>query len=238
MKKRTGINCHTEICRKVNFYLLMCILLFVIYAGHSSAQHKHSPEESRQGSDTNKPGLQKTVTDSSVAIAKEFTINGRKKSIPDVWLVDQDGKKVRLYQDLIKDKTVAISFIYTSCTYICPMNGILFSKIQKELGERSGKDVFLISISMDPVTDTPQALTGWGKSFERKAGWTLLTGSLDEIGKVLEVFTGDSPGPKENHSSFFYVANDKAGKWEFMFSHMSSKDIVKKLDALIEETPN
>ncbi len=149
-----------------------------------------------------------------------------------MWLVNQDGGKVRLYEDLIKDKTVAISFIYTRCTYICPMNGNLFSKIQTELGERLGKDVFLISISMDPQIDTPQQLKTWGESFGRKQGWTLITGQVNDIGRVLKAFTGDAPGPTENHSTFFYIANDKTGIWDFMFGHMTSREVVEKIDEL------
>jgi protein SCO1/2 len=239
MKKRTGIEGNTELCGKISLSVaVMCVLLLVVFAACAPAQHKHPAEESVPVSDINKPNVTELVTDSPAATAKEFTVNGKKIPVPDVWLVNQDGKKVRLYRDLIKDKTVAISFIYTRCTYVCPMNGVLFSKIQTELGERLGKEVFLISISMDPIADTPQALTKWGSSFDRKAGWSLLTGSLDEISKVLKVFTGDAPGPRESHPSFFYIANDKSGKAEFMFSHMSANSIVKKIDALRQQTPD
>src|SRR5436309_689253 len=76
-------------------------------------------------------------------------------ALPDVTVVDQDGKRLRFYSDLVRGRTVAIDFIYTSCTTICPMLTANFRNVQQELGARVGKDITLISISIDPVTDTP-----------------------------------------------------------------------------------
>src|SRR6185295_7987397 len=82
--------------------------------------------------------------------------------IPDVEVLDQDGNVRHFYTDLIKDKTVAINFIFTNCTTICPPLGATFARVQKEMGDKVGKDVHFISISVDPVTDTPERLKAWG----------------------------------------------------------------------------
>src|SRR5688572_6035180 len=79
----------------------------------------------------------------------EIDIRGPKLKIPDLVLHDQDGKKVRFYSDLIKDKVVVLSFFYTSCTYTCTLQGKVFSELQSLLGERLGKSVFLISVTID-----------------------------------------------------------------------------------------
>ena len=84
-------------------------------------------------------------------------------SIPDLSLLDQQGRKIHFYSDLVKGKTVAINFIFTTCTTICPPLAATFAKTQKLLGDRLGKDVYLISVSVDPVTDTPERLRAWGK---------------------------------------------------------------------------
>lgn len=163
---------------------------------------------------------------------REITVRGRRVVIPDVTLVDQHGKKVRLYDDLIKGKTVAIGFFYTRCTYICTLHGKLFSNVQKGLGRRLGRDVFLISITMDPAFDTSARIAKWGRSYGRRAGWTLLTGSVDEVGKVLQAMTGDTAGPGETHGTGVYAGNDATESWDFMFVTMSATDVVRQLKAL------
>src|SRR4051794_33619736 len=73
-----------------------------------------------------------------------------KPTIPDVSLVDQDGKPVHFYSDLVHGKVVMMSSIFTSCTTVCPPLGATFAKVQKLLGDRAGRDVHLISVSVDP----------------------------------------------------------------------------------------
>src|SRR6476661_9832096 len=79
----------------------------------------------------------------------EVDIQGVKIKIPDVVLRNQDGQNVRFYSDLIKDKIVVLDFFYASCAYICARQGKVFSELQSLLGERLGKSVFLISVSID-----------------------------------------------------------------------------------------
>ena len=117
-----------------------------------------------------------------------------KVKIPDVELIDQNGRKVHFYSDLIKDKVVVLSFFYTRCVYTCTMQGRTFSKLQTLLGERLGKSVFLISVSTDPVNDNPSKLKAWGKRFDVQSGWTLVTGEETEMNKLLVPFTGTGAG--------------------------------------------
>ena len=81
--------------------------------------------------------------------------------IPDVSLVDQEGRPVRFHTDLIKDKVVVVNFIFTTCTTVCPPMGATFGKLREQLGEKAGKDVHLVSVSVDPRTDTPERLKAW-----------------------------------------------------------------------------
>ncbi len=114
--------------------------------------------------------------------------------VPDVEVLDQDGRKLRFYTDLIKGKAVAINFIFTTCTYVCPMQGENFSKLQLALGDRLGKDVHLISVSTDPTNDTPQRLKEWGARFKVRPGWTLVTGGMKEMEQLLQSLTGEPAG--------------------------------------------
>ncbi len=95
------------------------------------------------------------------AAAPEATIKSGSLQIPDVALVDQDGRTVRFWSDLVQGRVVAVSFVFTTCTTICPPLGANFARLLQILGSRAGKSVELISVSVDPATDTPQRLKAW-----------------------------------------------------------------------------
>jgi protein SCO1 len=135
-----------------------------------------------------------------------------KLSVPDLTLLDQQGRVVHFYSDLVKGKTVAINFIFTTCTTICPPLGATFAKMQKLLGDRLGKDVFLISITVDPVTDTPERLRAWGEKFGAKEGWTFVTGQKPEIEKLLKALNGYT-ARIEAHSPMILIGDDARSIW-------------------------
>ncbi|PTT67739.1 SCO family protein, partial [Pseudomonas sp. HMWF007] len=86
-------------------------------------------------------------------------------------LLDQNGKTVRLEQDLVQGKIVVMSFIYTSCTTVCPVVSSIMGKVQKQLGARVGEEVQLVSISIDPQRDDPKRLQDYARTFQRGPGW-------------------------------------------------------------------
>ena len=135
----------------------------------------------------------------SVAANSSKTLN-----IPDVEVLDQDGNVRHFYTDLIKGKTVAINFIFTNCTTICPPLGATFARVQRELGD---KDVHFISVSVDPLTDTPERLKAWGAKFKAGAGWTFVTGNKPEIDRLLRAL-GAATARREDHTPSVIVGND------------------------------
>lgn len=133
-------------------------------------------------------------------------------SIPDVAVVDQTGAERHFYRDLVAGKTVAVNFVFTTCTTICPPMGANFARLRRELGADAGRDLHLISVSVDPTTDTPERLAAWAEKFGAGEGWTLVTGERAEITrllKALEVFTPDV----DQHSPVVLIGNDEAGSW-------------------------
>ncbi|HWS88065.1 MAG TPA: SCO family protein, partial [Pyrinomonadaceae bacterium] len=133
-------------------------------------------------------------------------------SIPDVELLDQDGRRVRFYTDLVKGKVVAVNFVFTTCTTVCPPLGATFARVQRELGERAGRDVRLISISVDPATDTPERLKAWGGKFKAGPGWTLLTGAKPQVDELLRALGAATASPSD-HTPTVLVGNDARGQW-------------------------
>jgi cytochrome oxidase Cu insertion factor (SCO1/SenC/PrrC family) len=160
----------------------------------------------------------------------------RKVSVPNVEVLDQDGNHLHFYSDLIKGKTVAINFIFTTCTTICPPLAATFARVQKEMGDRVGRDVHLISISVDPVTDTPERLKAWGAKFKAGAGWTFVTGDKQEIDKLLNAL-GASVSRREDHSPTVIVVNDSKDVWTRTYGLAGSSQMVGLILKVIEGKP-
>jgi cytochrome oxidase Cu insertion factor (SCO1/SenC/PrrC family) len=159
-----------------------------------------------------KSSAQSSCCHPPASAASEANAKRAKMEIPDVAVLDQDGNKLHFYTDLIKDKTVAINFIFTNCTTICPPLAATFQRLQKEMGEKIGKDVHLISISVDPVTDTPERLKAWGAKFKAGPGWTFVTGEKQEMDKLLNAL-GAAVSKREDHSPALIIGNDRKGVW-------------------------
>jgi len=84
---------------------------------------------------------------------------------PNVPLTTQDGATVRLYDDLLKGRSVAINVMYTSCKDECPLETARLAQLQRLLGERMGKDIFFYSITIDPKRDTPKVLKAYAEKY-------------------------------------------------------------------------
>ncbi len=152
-------------------------------------------------------------------------------TIPDVALVDQDGRPVHVYSDLIRGRRVAMNFVFTTCTTICPPMGANFERLQGVLGTPDHSDVRLISVSIDPRTDTPQRLKEWGAKFHAGPGWTLLTGppeDVDRLLKALGVFTAN----RADHSPLVLLGDDRAGRWTRAYGLAAPAKMVEILDGL------
>jgi len=131
--------------------------------------------------------------------------------IPDTTVYDQNGKKLRFYSDLVKGKTVAINFIFTTCTTVCPPLTATFRKVQQTAAER-GLDVKLVSISVDPVVDTPERLRAFAEKFKVDQGWTFVTGDKGEIDSLLASL-GASVANKNDHTPMILIGNDTVNYW-------------------------
>lgn len=151
--------------------------------------------------------------------------------IPNRVLLDQDGNEVRLYSDLIQGKKVIIDFIFTTCTSVCPTLQTVFEGVQTELGDRLGEDVILISVSVDPGTDTPERMKAFATDYNAKPGWYFLTGEVDDINEVLRAF-GVWTKVKEEHSAMFVLGHEPTGKWMYQSGFVDPRSVVKQLENL------
>ena len=133
-------------------------------------------------------------------------------------LTTQHGKRVRFYDDLVKDKVVIINMMYTTCTNLCPYYQVQLSKLHELMHRWIGRDVQLVSITIDPENDTPDVLKQYWQAFGAQPGWLFLTGKFEDIEKLrreLGVYDLDPTidADKSQHAGILTIGNDRSNKW-------------------------
>ena len=146
--------------------------------------------------------------------------------IPDTQVLDQFGKEL-IFSDLVKDKVVAINFVFTTCTAICPSLTATFRRVQQEAAAR-GLQVQLISVSVDPTTDTPERLKDFAAKFKAEPGWTFVTGEKTRIDAVLQAL-GASVNNRNDHTPMILIGNAASNYWTRAYGLSSPKMIVDLL---------
>jgi protein SCO1/2 len=159
-------------------------------------------------------------------------VSAARKFFTDVELVDQDGRTHRFYSDLLQGKVVVVAAFFTSCTGSCPVLGERLAAVQQWLGERLGKDVYLLSLSADPKTDTPARLKQYAKRLGARSGWFFLTGKKENVDWALYKLGSYAEG-KEAHSNLLVLGNEPAGLWKKVFGLAPPQDLIHSLDAVL-----
>lgn len=135
---------------------------------------------------------------------------------PNVVLTTQHGTKVRLYDDLIKGKAIAVNTFFAGCGDVCPLGTAKMLELQRLLGDRVGRDIFFYSISIDPFNDTPELLKAYADRYNVGPGWLFLTGSEKDVQiatKKLGLGTLQAAAPRDNHSTTLTVGHEPTGQW-------------------------
>ena len=135
---------------------------------------------------------------------------------PNVPLVNQDGKTVHFYDDLIKGKSVVLDMIYTHCVDSCPLETARLVQVQKILGDKVGKDVFFYSITIDPKRDTPKVLKQYAETYHVGPGWTFYTGTpadIELIAKKLGLYSDPDPTNRDGHEPGVLIGNEPSHQW-------------------------
>lgn len=164
------------------------------------------------------------------AEAKKYKRTVEKYSLPDVTLVNQDGKKVKLQELLKGDTPVVVDFIYGTCTTICPVLSAGFLNLQSKLAV-TGKVPRLVSITIDPENDSPKVLKEYLKRYRAKPGWDFLTGSRADIDAVMKGFNAYIPD-KMSHYPLNLIRNPKDGSWVRLFGLLSSKEFLEEYQSV------
>jgi len=163
---------------------------------------------------------------SSPAADKSYQRTIENYNLPDVVLINQDGKKVRLKSIVNSDKPVVVDFIFGTCTTICPILSVGYANLQKKLGTDSQR-VHLVSISIDPEHDTPKVMKEYLKRYSARPGWDFLTGSRTDIDKVMKAFNAYIPN-KMSHYPLTLIKSPHESHWIRIFGLLSSSEFMEE----------
>lgn len=135
----------------------------------------------------------------------------RQRYLPSVPLVTHEGKKVLFYDDLVKGKIVTINFFYSRCEEVCPLVTANLVKVQKLLGARVGRDIFMYSITLKPEEDTPKVIREFRERHTIKPGWTFLTGNAGDIELLRRKLGFTYPDPAIDKDKSQHIGNVRYG---------------------------
>jgi protein SCO1/2 len=107
-------------------------------------------------------------------------------------------------------------------------------KIQEALGARLGKEVFLVSISVDPLTDTPPRIKEYAQRFHAKPGWTFLTGKKENVDWALYKL-GQYVETKDDHTTVIIVGNEATGLWKKMFGMGKTAELIQIVESVAND---
>jgi protein SCO1 len=141
-----------------------------------------------------------------------------RRYFPDVTLTTQEGKRVRLFDDLIRDKIVVINFFYATCEGICVPITANLVKVQALLRNRVGRDIFMYSFTLKPRMDSPAVLKDYAARFQTGPGWSFLTGDPNDLELVRRRMGFIDPDPardadKLNHTGMVRYGNEPLQLW-------------------------
>lgn len=140
----------------------------------------------------------------------------RLKHFPDVVLTNQDGKKLRFYTDLIKDRIVILNFFYAKCEGVCPGVTANLARLYKMLGTRMGNPVFMYSITLKPEEDTQKVIKEYARTYDAGPAWMFLTGKFDDIESIRRGIGFVDPNPVVDSDKSQHIGNIRYGNERLM----------------------
>ncbi|OLC47147.1 MAG: SCO1/SenC family protein/cytochrome c [Acidobacteria bacterium 13_1_40CM_65_14] len=135
----------------------------------------------------------------------------RSRYFPNVTLITHEGRTVKFYDDLIKDNIVTINFMYADCGGVCPGITMNLAKVQKALGDRVGRDIFMYSFTLQPEHDTPAVLKAYAEMHGVKPGWSFLTGDPADMELLRRKLGFVDPDPEVDKDKSQHIGNVRYG---------------------------
>jgi protein SCO1/2 len=211
-----------KIIGKISLLLVASLLALNLQAAESEhAQHQHAA-----AGEDDPHAAHKAMMNKPAEPAESTRVD-----LLDHLLLDQHGREVKFVSDVIGDRIVVMDFVYTTCTTVCPVLSAVFGQVQNRLGDRLGDDVVLVSVSVDPIRDTPQRLKAYSKIHRAQPGWIWLTGKKRTMDEVLDGLGAYSPN-FEDHAAMVLIGDGQDGEWSRFYGFPNPDRIVARVNAL------
>ncbi|MFD1794530.1 SCO family protein [Paracoccus aurantiacus] len=132
--------------------------------------------------------------------------------LPDISVTDQNGDSGGIVSRYADGGPVLVSFLYTNCTEVCLMTQATLSIVDEELAEAGESPLKILSITVDPVRDTPDALAAAARDMDASDRWDWLRASETDTPALLSAF-GIDAGPIETHENVYFVGDMASGEF-------------------------
>jgi protein SCO1/2 len=152
-------------------------------------------------------------------------------TIPELELVRDDGRKVRLPVEIDDGRPVLLTFIYTSCTAICPVVTRTLTGFQDRLGAES-RLLHMMSISIDPEQDTQARLREYAQQHEAGPQWQHYTGTSESsiaVQRAFNVYRGD----KMNHTAVMFLRAAQGKPWVRLDGFLTPAELMGEYRTMI-----
>jgi protein SCO1/2 len=162
--------------------------------------------------------------------------------LPDVPLKTQDGREVRFYRDLVQGRAVVVSFMYATCRGTCPVTTERLAAMQRILRKKAGREVLILSLTLDPERDTPQILRAFARTHGAGPGWFFLTGKPEDLEELRRRLGFTDPDPKVDadrtqHANLIAFGNDRTGRWAAVPAGISPEQIAEAVLRVTADPP-
>ena len=155
--------------------------------------------------------------------------------VPDIKVVNQDGRHVRFNSQVVDGRIAIVTGFFTTCSSMCPFTQEKLAQVAKLLGPRMGKDVVIVSVSVDAENDTPARMKDWGEKFHIGPGWTLLSGNRTEVDTLLKSL-GLFVELRQRHQSALMIGSAAAG-WVRISSWTPSEKLARLVESMSAAKP-
>jgi protein SCO1 len=155
----------------------------------------------------------------------------RQKRSPNELLLDQHGRSVRFYDDVLKNKMVVVNVMYTVCSNICTPNTRNLMEARRLLGAEA-KDLHFVSMTLTPLSDPPEALREYKKLHGIGEDWTFLTGKPENIERVqrgLGLLSARDTDDLLSHSGMARLCDERNLRWTHLNTMLSGASIARMI---------
>lgn len=167
----------------------------------------------------------------------------QEQHLPNIPMITHEGKQVLFYDDLVKDKVVSLNFFFAKCDEVCPLVMANLAKVEKLLGDKLGRDIFMYSFTLKPEEDTVEVIKHHREMYGARPGWTFLTANPKDMEKLRVAIGFTYPDPAIDKDTTQHIGNIRYGNerlmlWSACPGMAHAKWIAETLDWAIHPDQN